>query len=236
VSEFTELEWAIKPLLEEWADVVSFDAPGVGREPLPEGISAIDQWTRQVVVDRGLEKLAEAGWDRFFVATEGWGIASAVGIATRRRDDVAGMCLGHAKLSYSREGERAPINAAVYDTFTQLVRQDTPSFIRYGIAQVTKGGIDEDRAERIIERMPAENMIDGWEAFTADDPFRENLLGLDLPLLLAKHEGCLISTDEGFEDAVAALPEAETAVFDVSPVSSPEFAAVLRSFCEKHWK
>ena len=33
VCEFTELQWAIKPQLEEWADVVSYDLPGVGTEP-----------------------------------------------------------------------------------------------------------------------------------------------------------------------------------------------------------
>ena len=33
VPELTELEWVIKPLLEEWAEVASYDAPGVGDEP-----------------------------------------------------------------------------------------------------------------------------------------------------------------------------------------------------------
>jgi hypothetical protein len=31
VPHFSELDWRIKPLLEEWAQVASFDAPGVGR-------------------------------------------------------------------------------------------------------------------------------------------------------------------------------------------------------------
>ena len=30
VPHFSELDWRIKPLLEEWAHVASFDAPGVG--------------------------------------------------------------------------------------------------------------------------------------------------------------------------------------------------------------
>ena len=30
VPTVTEVEWKIKPLLEEWADVASFDAPGSG--------------------------------------------------------------------------------------------------------------------------------------------------------------------------------------------------------------
>jgi pimeloyl-ACP methyl ester carboxylesterase len=235
VSEFTELEWAIKPLLEEWADVVSFDLPGIGDEPLPLGVSDVGELNRQLVVERGLAKLDEAGWKSFVLVADGWGIATAVGIATRHRDSVAAMALGHARLSSARDGERAPINAEVYEAFTQLVKQDAPSFVRYGIAQVTKGGVDEERAQQIIDRIPTEFMIDGWAALTADEPFGAELLRLDCPLLLAKHEGCLMSTDEGFEDAVAALPRAETAAFDDPPAASPGFAEALRGFCGRHW-
>jgi pimeloyl-ACP methyl ester carboxylesterase len=232
VAEFTELSWAIKPLLEEWADVLSYDPPGVGDEPLPGDARGL---TREVVIERGLEKLDAAGWVRFIVVADGWGIANAVGIAARRKSAVAAMALGHAALSSARESERAPINAEVYDAFTQLIKQDAPSFVRYGIAQLTKGGVDEELAKRIVERIPPEYMRDGWAVLTADDPYAEDLLRLDCPLLLAKHEGCLVSTDEGFEDAVAALPRAETAVFDEPPPGSPAFAETLRGFCQRHW-
>src|SRR6266498_2299679 len=126
VSEFTELEWAIKPLLEEWADVVSFDLPGIGGEPLPAGVSDVGELTRQAVVERGLAQLDEAGWESFVLVAEGWGISTAVGIAARRRDAVTGIALGHARLSSAREGERAPINAEVYEAFTQLIKRDAP--------------------------------------------------------------------------------------------------------------
>jgi pimeloyl-ACP methyl ester carboxylesterase len=234
VSEFTELEWAIKPLLEDWADVMSYDPPGIGGEPLPDGVGAIGGVTREMVIERGIEKLEEAGWDRFFVVAEGWGIANAVGIATRRTGQVAGLALGHAKLSFRRDGDRAPINAEVYDAFTQLLRQDARAFVRYGISQLTRGGVDEDRAERIIERIPAEFTTESWRAFTSDEPFADDLLGLGCPLLLGKHEGCLISTDEGFEDATAALPEAETVVVPDPPTASPQFAEALREFCARN--
>jgi pimeloyl-ACP methyl ester carboxylesterase len=235
VSEFTELQWAIKPLLEDWADVLSYDLPGIGDEPLPPGINDMGELTREIGTQRGLEKVDRAGWGRLFLVADGWGVANAVGIAAARPRAVAGVALGHAALSYSREGERAPINTEVYDAFTQLINQDAPAFVRYGIAQLTKGGVDEQLAERIIERVPAEFMIAGWAALTADQPFAGQLLALDCPLLLAKHEGCLMNTDEGFEDAVAALPHAETAAFDEPPASSPAFAQLLRRFCESHW-
>jgi hypothetical protein len=54
---------------------------------------------------------------------------------------------------------------------------------------------------------------------------------LDAPLLFAKHEGCLAWTDEGWEDMVAAFPEARTMETDLKPSCSPEFAEALRSFC-----
>jgi pimeloyl-ACP methyl ester carboxylesterase len=231
VSEFTELQWAIKPLLEQWADVLSYDPPGIGAEPLPPGVGHISDLTRDDLVERGIEKLRAAGWERCFVVADGWGIADGIAIAARMPGGVAGLALGHAALSQARAGERAPINAEVYEAFTQLIRQDAPAFVRYGIAQVTKGGVDEERAQRIIDRLPTEFMLDGWLALTADEPFRDQLLELECPLLLAKHEGCLMSTDEGFEDAVAALPHAETAVLEEPPPASPDFAHALRRFC-----
>ena len=142
----------------------------------------------------------------------------------------AGMALGHAALSYARTGERAPINAEMYDTFTQLVSRDAPGFVRHAVAQVTKGGVGEDLAKRIMERVPGGFGLDGWRAVTADEPFGEALQELDCPLLLAKHEGCLMSTDAGFEDVVAALPHAKTAVFEDAPSASPAFAEELRRF------
>ena len=45
VPSWSEVQWTIKPLLEEWADVASYDPPGVGAEPpaessLPEAVIA----------------------------------------------------------------------------------------------------------------------------------------------------------------------------------------------------
>jgi hypothetical protein len=49
--------------------------------------------------------------------------------------------------------------------------------------------------------------------------------------MLVKHEGCLMSTDEGFEDVVAALRNAETLAVSDAPTASAEFANELRRFC-----
>jgi hypothetical protein len=231
VPEFTELTWTIKPQLSEWAEVVSYDPPGVGDEPLPAGDPA--GMTRDVVIDRGLEKLDAAGWDRFFILADGWGNAAAAGIAAARHSSVMGMALGHAALSASREGERPAINAAVYDAMTQLLRQDREAFIRYGIAQSTAGSVSDELAQRMIDRFPKDLVLVGWERWTAEDEgFGEILKELDVPLLLAKHDGCLMSTEEGFEDAVAALSPERTVSVPSAPSTSEEFAVAVREFCE----
>lgn len=50
---------------------------------------------------------------------------------------------------------------------------------------------------------------------------------------MAKHEGCLARTDEGFEDIVAAFPRAETAICPEICTASPTFAKALRDFAER---
>jgi hypothetical protein len=229
VPEFTELQWTIRPALEEWAEVRSYDAPGIGSEPRPEDLSNV---TGQLLVDRGLEEIDRAGWESFFLVADGWAIGTAVGIAKEQPEATLGLALGHASLSQRRAGERAPVNGEIYAAVTQLVENDAQSFIRYAIVQATGGSVDEDEAAQIMSRVPKEDMAEGWKLLTADEPFEEELRGLDHPLLLAKHEGCLMMTDEGFEDAVAALPGAEVIVTEKAPCTSPEFAQALRRFCE----
>lgn len=227
VPEFTEVEWTpIRPLLEEWADVASFDPPGVGDEPESE------KFDRAAIAQRGLDELDRRGWEHCFVASDSWGIASAVQLAVTRPDAVDGLALGHAKLSFRREGPRAPLNAGVYDAMTELVGTDHEQFLRYGAVQLTGGSVDEEQARQMIERFPREVIQRGWEMITRDDVDVGELLGkLDCPLLFAKHEGCLGSTDEGFEDAVAAFPRAKVVSVGGAPLTSEAFAAALREFC-----
>ena len=217
---------SIRPRLEEWADVASYDPPGVGDEP------ASGRFDRAAIVNRGLEELDRRGWERCFVASDSWGIASAALLAVARPGAVDGLALGHAKLSFGREGPRAPINPGVYDAMTELVNTDHEEFLRHGTVQATGGSIDEALAERMIKRFPRDLIQGGWAMITRDDVLIGDLLAeLDCPLLFAKHEGCLGSTEEGFEDAVAAFPRAQTVSVPDAPSTSQEFAAALREFC-----
>jgi pimeloyl-ACP methyl ester carboxylesterase len=227
VPEFTEVEWTqIRRELEDWADVASYDPPGVGDEPESE------TFDRGAIVERGLKELERRGWDHCFIASDSWGIASATQLAAARPDAVDGLALGHAKLSFRREGPRAPLNAGVYEAMTELVDKDHEQFLRYGAVQATGGSIDEDQAERMIKRFPRELMRRGWEMITRDDvQIGELLQQLECPLLFAKHEGCLGSTEEGFEDAAAAFPQAQTISVTDAPLASRQFAEALREFC-----
>jgi hypothetical protein len=54
VPLLTEIEWVIGPQLEEWAEVATFDVPGVGDEPMVEPLG------RQAIVDRALLELDRA--------------------------------------------------------------------------------------------------------------------------------------------------------------------------------
>jgi hypothetical protein len=231
VAEFTELQWTIKPTLEEWAEVASYDPPGVGAEPLPRG----KQIALELIAKRGLEELDKRGWDRFFLVADGFANPVAARIADARREKVQGIALGHACLSNRKEGDRPTINREVWEALTQLLHQDTGAFFRHGIVQATHGSVDEELAQRMIERFPDEQtVVAGWEALTVpEEPIERRLRRSGVPLLLAKHQGCLMSTPEGFEDAVVAFPEARSVSVDEAPSVSAQFGDALRDFCEE---
>ena len=244
VPPFTELQWTIKGQLEEWADVASYDSPGVGKEPLPAGlrldpempqeerVEALMRW-RQAAAERGLEEVDKRGWDRFYVVVDGEGIATGVRVAEARAEAVAGLALGHASLSRSSEGERPAINKEVHAAMGELLKTDSQSFIRYGIAQATAGSVSEEVAERMVERFPDGEVAAGlWEMLGSEpEPVGEQLAALGLPMLLGQHVGCLGSTEEGFEDIVARFPDAATVRCPEACSVSPTLADSLREFC-----
>jgi pimeloyl-ACP methyl ester carboxylesterase len=242
VPSFTELEWGIRPSLEEWADVATFDAPGIGDNEIPfeveldpsRGSELLQRW-REAAAQIGLDAVDRRGWERFVVVTDSYGSPTALRIARMRRDAVLGLAIGHASLSHSTEGERAPERAGVFAAMVQLARQGSDAFVRYGIAQMTRGGIDEDTAQKMVERFPDMELVTATlEAIGQEpEPIGDVLGEIEAPLLLAKHDGCLGSTDEGFEDIVAAFPDAETVVCPEMCASSPTFAEALRKFCER---
>ena len=243
VPSFTELEWGIRDQLAEWAEVATFDPPGVGAETLPSGLviepgSANDTlaaW-RQAAAIHGWSQVEARGWKRVVVVGDAHGCPTAVRIAHSHPEAVAGLALGHAALSASTEGERPPMRSGVWEALIQLAKQGNDALVRYGIAQMTRGGVSDELAEQMIERFPDMDLITATlEALARDpEPIGDDLAELEnagVPLLLAKHEGCLAHTDEGFEDIVAAFPDSETAICPKTCAASPVFAEALRRFC-----
>jgi hypothetical protein len=244
VPAFTELQWTIKPALEEWGEVASYDPPGVGAEPLPpelglepelpdhERRAALQRW-RDAAAERGLEEVDRLGWERFFVVVDGEAIPTGVRVAQVRSDAVQGIALGHASLSRSTEGERPAINKEVWAAMGALLKTDRDAFIRHGIAQVTAGSVSEDVAARMVERFPdSELAVRIWEALGSEaEPVGDDLEALGLPMLLGEHSGCLGSTEEGYQDIVARFPDASTVSCPEACSVSPAFAVALREFC-----
>ena len=229
--QFTEVEWAIAPRLAEWAEVAMFDAPGIGEEPAPD--DRPDLIERDHVVQRALQEVESRGWDSYFAVGDAWGTATAVRVAAARPESVLGIALGHACADHDTEGARPAVNGEVVAAMTQLLRTDYESFVRYGITQFTQGGFDEEMAGRMVERFPATDVASRvWEMHVErTEPIGELLRELDKPLLLAKHEGCLVFTAEGYEDIVAAFPGAQTVTVPRPSAASEEFAEALRTFC-----
>jgi hypothetical protein len=127
------------------------------------------------------------------------------------------------------------MRGGVWAALGQLTQQGNEAFVRYGIAQMTRGGISEEVAQEMLERFPDMEMVAAVvEALGREaEPIGEDLEVLGVPLLLAKHEGCLSRTDEGFEDIVATFPEAQTAICPEACTSSPAFADAVRRFCRE---
>jgi hypothetical protein len=226
VPSITELEWLIRPQLAEWADVASFDAPGVGDEPRPERLD------REAMVQRALIELERRGWDACFIAGDSWGNVTAVRAASVWEGRVMGIALGHARLSDRSDGDRPPVNRVVWDAMGQLLENDYGAFVRYGLTQLTQGSIGDELAKQMLERIPMDIARVAFESILSEhEPIEEALRKLNAPLLFAKHEGCLSATEEGFEDAVVAFPEAQTVSAGEAPTVSADFADSLRSFC-----
>jgi hypothetical protein len=233
VPQMTELEWVIKPLLEQWAEVASYDAPGVGAEP------PVEQFSSAAVAQRGLEELDRRGWDSCVVVADEFGVAGAAHLLALAPQVVQAMAMGHARLSNALEGERPALNREVYAGLGTLMRADRRMFVRQLFrltgGETMEGGYKDTMVDAFLERVPLELMLPFWESRPEQGKhIGEQLRGAAVPVLLVQHKGCLLYTDEGFQAAVEALPHAQCERLNDKPSTSPEFAGVLEAFCREH--
>ena len=228
VPQVCALDWQIAPRLAEWADVATYDAPGVGDEPMGAGID------REAIARRGLEEVDRRGWERCVLAADEFGVPTALLLARMRPEAVAGVALGHTCLSHDVDGERPPVNRAVLELFVAVAQTDHHTWARHA-TQVTQGAYDDEVADGYIARVPPTIAAQfGRMMQTSDPSMRQTLDQLaqrGVPMLFARHDGCLMFTPEGYADAVAAFPMAHSVSTPEKPSASPAFADALRSFC-----
>ena len=226
IPEMTLLEWPIRAELEAWADVAGFEAPGVGGTPRVEHLN------RDVLAERAERAMDERGWDRCVVAADEFAVATAIALARRRPQAIEALALGHPCLSFRMDGERPPVEASCWAALDQLAQTDFRSFARH-MTQVTQGAYGDDVADDFIARVPQDVANSYWTpGMVAVSDVRATLEALDAPMLFAEHKDCMMFTREGFEDAVAAFPQARVIRTKQKPSASPEFAAALRALCE----
>jgi pimeloyl-ACP methyl ester carboxylesterase len=230
VPMLTELEWGIKPLLESWAEVASYDAPGVGNVPPAEDPGS------EATAQRGLEEVDRRGWDTFIVVADEFGVAAASHLAVAAGDRVRGIALGHARVSNDVGGPRPALNSEVLNGIQRLLRTDPRMFVRQLFkmtgGEATEGGYGEGLVEEWLRRVPMEVAAPFYDAREEEGAaMGERLARLKVPMLLAQHKGCLMFTEEGFDDSVAALPDARVFRCNEKPSTSAEFVPVLREFC-----
>jgi hypothetical protein len=239
---------AIEPQISEWAEVLAYDPPGVGHEPLPEDIAlslrpqgdveeadrGFERW-RQATAERGLAAARERGWTDYVVVADSLALPAAVRAASSASERVRGVALGHASLATTFEGDRPTTSKAVWDTMQSLIDTDHRAFIGYGISQMTQGAVEDELANAWLERIPDATLVDAiWRAIRRNpEPIEGSLRELGGALLLAEHRGCLLKTEQGFADAVAAFPEARKVACPEACAASPAFAEALRDFCEE---
>lgn len=224
VPAVTELEWRVRPQLEEWAEVAAYDAPGVGDEP------PVDTPAPEAVVARGLAELDRRSWERCVVVGDEFGALNAARLAAARPQAVQGLALGHPCLSLTSEGPRASLRGEVLAAFTQIRDVDYRAYAR-ALTQVTRDAYDDDLADEYIRRVPSE-LDEAYGAIPEAD-LSELLRDMTTPLLLVEHAECALWTEEAFEDVAAAFPQAASASVTVKPSASPEFARLLREFCRQ---
>ena len=230
VPTFTEVEWVIRSLLQEWADVATYDAPGVGDEP-PAG-----EFGMSAVGLRGLAEADRRGWEQFVVVADEFAVVAASHIAVAGGARVLGLALGHARLSNAADGPRPAINREVLSGIQNLIRTDNRMYVQQLFkgtrGEARAGGYQDDLVDEYVRRVPLALTRQLFDMYIEHgEGLGERLLGLNAPMLLAQHKECLMFTKEGFEDAAAALPHARITGYYDKPSTSPEFCADLREFC-----
>ena len=210
--------------LADWADVASFDAPGVGTNQGLElrGVAG--------VVDAARARLDELGWDTCGIVCDSHAQAAAIELALAEPDRVKGIFIGHAAARYTVSGPRPALNPGVRDVAQKLLDTNYRAFAR-AVTQMTRGLSDEALVDAWIAEVPHPVARDIFGDLMQNEPeLVSRLAGSDLAIVLGKHRDCVIWAPEAFADACDAVPDA-TAVSCGScyATQDPAFLAAVRA-------
>ena len=194
----------------DWAEVASLDVPD------------------ERPVEAAHARLDELGWDQCVLVVDGYAQGLGSEIAMHDADRFRAVAVGHAALRFSTQPPRPALHPDVVAAATRLLESDYMAFWR-AVTQITQGGMPDAWVERWAASVPeqrARAVFTGLIDTTA--PAAEPLAEFDGPLLLAQHADCVLWTDEGFEDAVAAFPDARVIRCREIPPFDPVFGDALR--------
>jgi hypothetical protein len=190
--------------LADWADVASFDAPGVGanRDLELRGVAG--------VVDAGRARLDELGWDACGIVCDSHAQAAGIGLALAEPERVTGIFIGHAASRYTVRGPRPALNPSVRDVAQRLLETDYRAFAR-AVTQMTRGLLDEAQVDAWVAEVPHPVARDIFAELMQEEPeLVSRLAGSDLAIVLGRHKDCVIWAPEAFADACADVPDATT--------------------------
>ncbi len=195
VPSISELEWdRIRQPLEAWADVASYDLPGLGADAPAASLNL------EATIQRGVLELERRGWNDAIIVGDQFGSGLAVLVARAWRGTVRGLALGHACLTFSRDGPRPAISAAVADFQLQIAQLGVRAAAEQMFVQGLEATYGTEVAAGIRERLSPNFTREFTELLLAhqDIELEPVLRELSVPLLLAEHRDCPLWTAEGF--------------------------------------
>ena len=194
----------------DWAEVASFDVP-------------VEQ-----AVEAAHARLDEIGWDACTLVVDGYAQGLGVEIALHHPSRFRAVAVGHAAMRFTIAPPRPTLHPDVVDGASRLLENDYMAFWR-AVTQLTQGGMPDAWVERWAESVPQERAEAMFRGLTETEaPASERLWEFNGPLLFAQHSDCVLWTDEGFEDVVAAFPDARVVRCREIPPFDPVFGEALR--------
>ena len=178
--------------------------------------AAVDDAGSEATGRRGLEEVDRRGWDASWSSRTSSAWSRPRTSLPRRAIGSGDRARARAGVERCRPARGRRSTARCCSGIQSLLRTDPRTFVQAALQDDRRRGRRraDTAARRLVDewlrRVPMDVAEPFYEAArTRARKWEQRLARLDVPMLLAQHTGCLMFTDEGFEDAVAALPDAQ---------------------------